>query len=239
MNSSTYLKGFKDDTWLNGIGDFFCRVGGIRWGINLSIYPSKEHGKDATSLSNAPMLVRKKIINPTKDYYRKNYELTFTVTSTHEWHIDTLDNCPALERRLHKESKQRCFVFYLQDGIRIYLPQFELARALFFHNGYLARSSVIHDVLNNEFTVEYNNVWEKAVINVLDTCNCPAELFNDYGYRRVLAWLLMDADPMRQRSCQCALKAEHEERASHAVSAMREGPSDTPIRRCFQTTLSC
>ena len=45
--------------------------------------------------------------------------------------------------------------------------------------------------------------------------------------------------PMRQRSCQCALKAEHEERASHAVSVMREGPSDTPIRRCFQTTLSC
>lgn len=194
MNSSTYLKGFKDDTWLNGIGDFFCRKDGVRWGINLSIYPSKEHGKDSTSLSNAPMLVRKKIINPTKDYYRKDYEITFTVTSAREWRIETLENCTAVERRLHQETEQHCFVFYLQDGTRIYLPQFELARALFFHNGYLARSSVIHDVLNNEFTVEYDNVWDKAIINVLDTCNCPAELFNDYGYRRLLAWLLMDAD---------------------------------------------
>ncbi|PHS42986.1 MAG: transcriptional antiterminator [Marinobacter sp.] len=197
MNSSTYLKGFKDDTWLNGIGDFFCRMDGVRWGINLSIYPSKEHGKDAISLSNAPILIRKKIINPTKDYYRKNYEITFSVPSDHEWRIDTLENCPAIERRLHKEARQYCFVFHHPDGTRIYLPQFELARALFFHNGYLARSSVIHDVLNNEFAVEYDNVWERAIINVLDTCNCPAELFNDYGYRRVLAWLLMDEDARR------------------------------------------
>jgi len=206
LNSSTYLKGFKDDTWLNGIGDFFCRMDGVRWGINLSIYPSKEHGKDAISLSNAPILIRKKIINPTKDYYRKNYEITFSVPSDHEWRIDTLENCPAIERRLHKEARQYCFVFHHPDGTRIYLPQFELARALFFHNGYLARSSVIHDVLNNEFAVEYDNVWERAIINVLDTCNCPAELFNDYGYRRVLAWLLMDEDTIASEITSCVME---------------------------------
>lgn len=191
------MTGFKADTWINGIGDLFCRKDGVRWGINLSIYPSKEIGKDAISLSNAPILVRKKIINPTKDYYRKNYEITFTITSTHEWVVDELGNCPALERRLHKEAKQHCFVFYHSDGTKIYLPQFELARALFFHNGYLARSSVTHDVLNNEFAVEYDKEGEKATISVLNICNCPVDLFNDYGYRRVLAWLLMDADARR------------------------------------------
>ncbi|WP_345853857.1 Tn7-like element transposition protein TnsE [Shewanella algae] len=197
MNGSSYFKGFKDDTWINGIGDLFCRKGGVRWGANLSIYPSKESGTDTISLSNAPILVRKNIINPTRDYYRKDFEKAFTIATTRDWQVDLLGNCPALERRLSKEARQFCFVFQIVDGIKIYLPQFELARALFFHNGYLARSSVIHDLLNNEFAVDYDQENGTPVINVLDTCNCPVELFNDYGYRRVLAWLLMDEDARR------------------------------------------
>ena len=42
MNGTTHLKGFKDDTWINGIGDLFRKKDSKQWGINLSIYPSKD-----------------------------------------------------------------------------------------------------------------------------------------------------------------------------------------------------
>lgn len=194
MNSSTRLKGFKDDTWINGIGDLFCRDGGNQWGVNLSIYPSKESSKDAITLSNAPILIRKRIINPTKNYYPRGMEKSHTISSTSDWLVDVISNCPARERSLPKEAQQLCFVFQLSDGITAYLPQFELARALFFHYGYLARSSVVHDLLNNEYIVESDKESQKAIITVLDTFSGNWEQFNDFSFRRMLAWLLLDVE---------------------------------------------
>lgn len=194
MNGNAYLKGFEENTWINGIGELFCRKDGVRWAVNLSVFPSSQNGADATSLSNAPLLVRKTVINQTKANYRQRLEKTFTIQRANEWRVDRLESCPALERHLPKEFRQYCFVFELHDGIQVFLPQFELERALFFHNGYLARSSVIHDVLSNEFAIEYDEFNKAATIHVLQTCNCPVEVFNDPGYRRMLAWLLLDND---------------------------------------------
>ena len=197
MSGAIRLNGFKDDTWINGIGDLFRRRDGVRWGVNLSIFPSKDEGYDATTLSNAPLLRRKTIVNQTKKYRHRYFERSFFINSTLDWELETLKNCPAVERVLPKESNQTCFVFELDDGTTVFIPQFELARALFFHNSYLARSSVIHDVLSNEFIVEYPSDNLNLIINVLETCNCPQEFFNDYGFRRVLAWILADSDARR------------------------------------------
>lgn len=194
MTGAVYLTGFKDDTWLNGIGDLFCKKDSLRWGVNLSIYPGKENGSNSTSLSNAPLLIRKNIINPTKDYYQNSHEQSFQITTTRDWDVVRLKSCPALERRLTKELQQYCFEFSIAEGIRFFLPQFELARALFFHNAYLARSSVLHDVLSNEFITDIEPNRNCAHVQVLDTCNCPTELFSDYGFRRHLAWLLLDEE---------------------------------------------
>ncbi|CAB9495807.1 protein of unknown function [Alteromonas macleodii] len=79
------------------------------------------------------------------------------------------------------------FFFQLSDGITAYLPQFELARALFFHYGYLARSSVVHDLLNNEYIVESDKDNQKAIVTVLDTFSGNWEQFNDFSFRRMLA----------------------------------------------------
>ncbi len=197
MNESIQLKGFKDDTWINGIGNFYRKKDGVQWGINLSVHPRGESGKDSTTLSNAPILVRKRKINPTQEYFRRGFEKNFTISTSQDWQVDLLGNCPALERRLPKEAKQYCFVFQLNDGTHIYLPQFELARALFFQNGYLARSSVVHDLLSNEYILEYDEESDRAIVNVLDTFSGNWELFNDYGHRRLLAWLLMDPEARR------------------------------------------
>jgi hypothetical protein len=197
LTSSTRFNGFKDDTWINGIGELFRRKDGTQWGVNLSIYPNKEKGKDALTLSNAPILIRKSIINPTKDYYRRGMVKTLTLGTTRNWQIDVIGNCPARDRPLPKEAKQNCFVFRLTDSTTIYLPQFELARALFFHYGYLARSSVVHDLLNNEYILEYDQENESAIINVLETFSGNWEQFNDYSFRRLLAWLLLDDEARR------------------------------------------
>lgn len=197
MNGSTQLKGFKDDTWINGIGNLYRKKDGIQWGINLSIFPRGENGKDSTTLSNAPILIRKRKINPTQEYYRSGFEKNFTISTSRDWEVDLLGHCPVVERRLPKEAGQYCFVFQLKDGTRIYLPQFELARTLFFHNSYLARSSVLHDLMSNEYILDYDQQSDKAVINVLDTFTGNWELFNDNGYRRLLAWLLMDSEARR------------------------------------------
>ncbi|MBY8031498.1 hypothetical protein KW464_20035 [Vibrio fluvialis] len=198
MSNTASLKGFSDDTWINGIGDLFRNKDGSRWGINLSVFPHREKGRDSTYISNAPILVRKTIINPTRDYFFNRYETAFEIETTGKWEIDRLGNCPALERRLSQELKQYCFVFSFGFGIKVYLPQFELARALFFHNGYLARSSMIHDVLNNEFSIERDEPEDWAEINVLEVSSLKKEFYDDYGFRRVLAWLLLD--PQARRS---------------------------------------
>ena len=194
MNGGSRLKGFNDDTWINGIGNLYRKKGGSQWGINLSIFPRRENAKDATTLSNAPTLVRKRKINPTQDYYWNGTEKYFAISTTKDWQVDFIENCPALERKLPKEAKQYCFVFQLEDGTQIYLPQFELARTLFFHSAYLARSSVVHGVINNEFILEFDNARSKGLVNVLESFSGNWEMFNCAGYRRLLAWLLMDQE---------------------------------------------
>lgn len=185
------LKGFQRDTWLNGIGDLFIKQGGSSWGINLSTYPPKEQGKSATSLSFAPILARKKILNPTKENYIQRQSLDIKIDSTANWSVGYFKDCKALERKIFQESDQSCFTFHTEDGTKVFLPQFELARVLFFHNAYLSRSSLVHDVLNNEYAIQ--EVDENSVIiHVLESCTCPIDLFKNEVFRRHLTWILTD-----------------------------------------------
>ena len=189
------LGGFEDNTWINGIGSVFKRADGSQWGINLSIYPRKTRGSDSVLLSQAPILVRKNVINPTRPFRKQGSEIEFTVDNLQKWEVSNLEDCPAKERDLPKERKSRCFVKTLPDGMTVYLPQFELARALFFHNAYFSRACLEHGILQNEFSVEHDATnSEHAVITVLPNSTCPDNVFSDPGYRRYLAWLLLDND---------------------------------------------
>lgn len=189
------LGGFEDNTWINGIGSVFKRADGSQWGINLSIYPRKTRGSDSVLLSQAPILVRKNVINPTRPFRKQGSEIEFIVDNLQKWEVSNLEDSPAKERDLPKERKSRCFVKTLPDGMTVYLPQFELARALFFHNAYLSRACLEHGILQNEFSVEHDvNNTEHAVITVLPNSTCPDNVFSDPGYRRYLAWLLLDND---------------------------------------------
>lgn len=210
MNGSTQLKGFKDDTWINGIGSLYRKKGAIKWGINLSIHPKGDHGKDSTTLSNAPVLVRKRKINPTYDYYfKESSEKSFAISTTREWSVDRIGNCPARDRLAKSEAGEYCFVFSLADGTTVYLPQFELARMLFFKNGYLVRTALEHDLLNIEYSPEYDEENDRTIINVLDSFSGDKELFSDYGFRRLFAWILMDPEARRSYDSIGAYQLNH------------------------------
>lgn len=210
MNGSTQLKGFKDDTWINGIGNLYRKKGAIQWGINLSIHPKGDNGKDSTSLSNAPVLVRKRKINPTYDYYfKESSEKSFVISTTREWQVDRIGNCPARDRLAKREAGEYCFVFSLTDGTTVYLPQFELARMLFFKNSYLARTALEHDLLSIEYSPEYDEENDRTIVNVLDSFSGNKELFSDYGFRRLFAWILMDSEARRSYDSIGAYQLNH------------------------------
>lgn len=210
MNRSNQINGFKDDTWINGIGSLYRKKGATKWGINLSIHPKGDNGKDSTTLSNAPVLVRKRKINPTYDYYfKESSEKSFAIPTTRGWSIDLIGNCPARDQLVKNDAREYCFVFSLADGITVYLPQFELARMLFFKNGYLARTALEHDLLNIEYSPEYDEENDRTIINVSDSFSGSKELFSDNGFRRLFAWILMDPEARRSYDSIGAYQLSH------------------------------
>ena len=195
MTDAVKIKGFSDDTWINGIGQLFRYNDSGRWFIDIRCHPQKENGRNYLLLSQAPILVRKRKINASKPYQPSGQQFTFVVDDLREWREDHLKNCAALEWNHSNEQHAMCFVSTLENGVTVYLPQFELARALFFHTAYFARASLQHKVLDTEFNIQrYEHDEETVRINVLKYCQCPANVFINPVYRRFLAWLILDPD---------------------------------------------
>jgi len=77
------------------------------------------------------------------------------------------------------------------------LPQFELARALFFHDGYLSRTAMTPDVLQAEFDVMVNKDTGIASIDVMPSCTYKIDYFNEPSCRRLLSWVLINDNARR------------------------------------------
>jgi hypothetical protein len=183
--------GLSADTRILSIGSLFRKTNGSQWGINLGLSPAQD--KKYLTLSNAPVLVRKRALNPLSEPKQAGYKLSLAITSTQAWDQKTLVEYP-IQSVIHAlDKKQRCFHFLADKGIQIFLPQFELARVLFFHNGYLSRTALEPDCLKAEFDIQYTNP-EAVRINVLPSSGYPLKSLDDYGARRLLSWLLIDQD---------------------------------------------
>lgn len=194
MNPQDNLRGFVDDTWLNGIGSLFRKEGHKNWGINLSVYPFEEN-KRTLLLSQAPIAVRKNVLRPTQNYSVQGETLSFTVENAQNWEVDIIKNCPAWPRELKTEAEQWCFAVRLDSGTKLFIPQFEMARALFFKNAYLSRSCLNHGILDNEFAIEYDEFHpDHVTVLVREYTTCADNMFKDYSYRRFLAWVLLDPE---------------------------------------------
>ncbi len=92
------------------------------------------------------------------------------------------------------DGDQFCFVFPIEGQKTVYLPEFELARALFFHDGYLARTSLTSNALNLEFDIQTDEDSNSALVNVLPSSGYTLRHLNDPRSRETLAWILLDHD---------------------------------------------
>lgn len=183
------------DMKIKKIGSLFKKNNSGNWAINLILENESKITETAyTSFSNAKLLRKNSYINPTKEY-PKSYHLRFKITSTQDWKSSVNNSNLSKEKFLeHHFSFDAVrvdqFSHPMSETIKIRLPQFELARSLFFYTPYLARSAVLENSLSIDFDIVSNS--DHYLINILPACSYPISHFNDSGIRRILSWILLD-----------------------------------------------
>lgn len=188
--NNLHIDGFEDNTVINGFGSFFKHNDAARWNINLNVSPNQK--KHYTSLSQAPILTRKRIINATSDIYKKGYSRNIEIESFQTWETCKIADCPILNNQNKSENEQFCFKFMTNSGMMVYLPQFELARVLFFRDGYLSRTAMNSTELSIEFDIDHDSDDDSVIVNVLDSTSYCMEHFNNEAARSTLSWVLLD-----------------------------------------------
>ena len=185
------FKGLKDDSRIKEIGSIFRRHGGSDWNINVKLTPHQQ--KQYFGFSQVPILARRRVLNATKALTQAGFTRSVTIASTRSWEVEQIKVCPIPAVNRARDAKQWCFVFDF-NGVRYFLPQIELARVLFLHTAYLARLSLIHNGLSQEFDVQQESELNKVWINILPTSSLPLKARSDDALRQRLAWLLLDED---------------------------------------------
>lgn len=185
------------DMKIKKIGTLFKKHNSGNWAINLALEnENKEPETTYTNFSNAKLLRKNSHINPTQEY-PKGYNLRFKISSTQDWlssaHNSNLSKGKFVEHYfLFDAVRVDQFGQLMSETIKIKLPQFELARSLFFYTPYLARSAVIENSLSIDFDIVSKP--DHYLINILPACSYPISHFNDSGIRRILSWILLDPD---------------------------------------------
>lgn len=185
------------DMKIKKIGTLFKKQNSSTWAINLGLEnDNKVSEKTYTNFSNAKLLRKNSHINPTEEYPR-GYNLRFKISSTQDWTSSTTNsNLPKSKFLEHyflfDAVRVDQFGQPMSETIKVRLPQFELARSLFFYTPYLARSSILENSLNIDFDIVSNS--DHYLINILPACSYPISHFNDAGIRRILSWILLDPD---------------------------------------------
>jgi len=182
------FKKLNDDSKILGIGSLFRSVGRKTWAINVDF-----NGGLSQSLqfSNIPVLARKRVLNPTKQYDLAGLPISFSIENAKTWEVSTTSECPAYQAHNHgRDTNQLCFVTSV-GSTKVFVPQLELARALFFHDPFLARLSLLHNALAEDF-ITGSGEEGKPLIVVREGAEYPVSYFNRDDNRRFLSWVLLD-----------------------------------------------
>lgn len=188
------FKGIENNSTVKEIGALFRRLDSADWRINVKLMPSQE--RQYLGISQLPALARRRVLNPTAEARPAGFELKVSIESTRQWRVAPIKSCPIAAVARQGDAQALCFVFE-QHGITHYLPQLELARVLFFPHAYLARLALIHQGLAQEFGIQWIQTEERASIDILPNCTLPLFVRREHALRRVLGWILLDADARR------------------------------------------
>jgi hypothetical protein len=185
------FKGLENNSMIREIGALFRRNESSNWQINVKLDPGQQ--KQHFNVSQIPILARRRILNATHTPQPAGFQSSVVIESAREWRAELIEACPIPSVSRQEDAQQWCFVFAFNET-QYYLPQLELARALFLHYGYLARLSLIHNGLKQEFDVQRMSGSIRAIVNILPTCSLPLYVRGNYALRRMLAWILLDDD---------------------------------------------
>lgn len=182
------IKNLPKDSQIQFISELFKYEHLKTWNLRLCIKADEKNVFRHTRLSNLPTIAKRRYINPSNGIVRSaGYPVELKKTSTSNWKVEK-----------DKEGDNYSFVLdynisidYKRTNIKIYIPQIEFARALFFHNSYLARNCIDNGILSREFYIT-NNSDGLSIINVLPICTLSVTQLNNEGLRRLLAWILVD-----------------------------------------------
>lgn len=183
------FKSLQNDSKILGIGSLFRRKNRKTWAINVDF-----NGGITKSMqfSNVPILARKRVLNSTKPYKLAGLSIGFIIENAQKWEISTASDCPAYRAHRHgRDGNQLCFVTQV-GSTKVFIPQLEMARALFYHDPFLARLSLQHNALAEDFILGHGDEGKPLII-VREGAEYPVSHFNSDDNRRFLSWILFDS----------------------------------------------
>lgn len=77
------FEGLGDDVQIHSLGSLFRKVDGQRWGVNVGFYPKQKNS--SLTMSNARVLARRGVLNPTKAHDSKGWRQSFQIKNTQQW----------------------------------------------------------------------------------------------------------------------------------------------------------
>ena len=185
------IKGIKDNSQVKEIGSMVRDLRTPNWYIEVKLDPAQE--KEKFGISQLGLIPRRRALNVTKAGGSKvaGYEKDLKINSTSTWSSCRIADCPIVNIRRQGDRQQWCFSFEAGDT-QFFLPQIEMARALFFHSAYLTRLAMNPNGLDEEFDVQMGENPNRAEIHILPSSSLPRVVRGNPSQRRMLAWLLLD-----------------------------------------------
>lgn len=188
------ITGLPSDVHLTNIGSLSRKSGYDSWLITVNYSNGKgENDRKGIKFSNAPALCRGRMYS--NDYYdgsKKGPVFEFTINDLEDWFDFEYFHAKYFESpapiTLSSVSARNILAVCR-------IPKFELARVLFFYNGYLATSALQERALDLDFNTSF--IDGKHIIEVLPHCSLTQKDFKNDVLRSHLAWLLLNNE-MRQ-----------------------------------------
>ena len=188
--SKARFKKLDDDSKILGVGSLFRGVDRKGWAINIDLTGKKPQ---SIQFSNIPVLARKRVFNPTVVAKPAGLPIEFVIGNAQEWEVAKASDCPAFNAHHHGNDGNQNFFVDNVDRKRVFIPQLEMARVLFYHDPFLARLSLQHDALSEDFMLGYRDDGQPLIV-VREGAEYPVSYFNRDDNRRFLSWVLLDSD---------------------------------------------